>query len=553
MSDNVIVTNKGKSFECPKGTPLKTVASYFQKDYSYPIVLAVKDYKLKELHHTVMQSGEIGFETIGDLAGHQAYQRSAFLLFIKSLRDVAGHGRIKRFKVEFALGAGYYCTVLGNVDLTEEFLSRVKDRMQELVREDLPIVKESFPVEEVREWCKTQDLPDKAKLFHYRMSSNVNMYSLDGFMDYYYGFMVPSTGYLKYFDLIPYEKGVILQMPTRLEPETVPPFEDRPGLFKTLYRATEWGEMLGVETVGDLNDCIVSGRINELILTQEALQERRIAEIATEIVEKKKRFIMVAGPSSSGKTSFSYRLSIQLRAHGMKPHAIALDNYFLERSQTPRDSEGKLDYECLEALDVAGFNRDMSDLLSGKEVKMPTYNFITGEREYKGNTLQMHSDDVLVIEGIHGLNNKLSQSLPDESKYRIYISALTALNVDEHNRISTTDGRLLRRLVRDARTRGASAAHTLGMWESVRRGERQYIFPFQENADVMFNSALIYEIPVLKQFAEPLLFSIPKEAPEYREALRLLKFLQYFLGISTEDLPKNSLVREFVGGSYFPV
>jgi uridine kinase len=327
-----------------------------------------------------------------------------------------------------------------------------------------------------------------------------------------------------------------------------------PNLYQAMKGASKWGETLEIDTVGALNDKICQGKFEELVLVQEALQESRISEIAADIVKRGgKKFVMIAGPSSSGKTTFSHRLSTQLMAHGMKPHPIGVDDYFVNRENTPKDEDGNLNFECLGAIDVKKFNQDMTDLLEGKTVEIPSFNFKTGFREYKGNFKTLGPDDILVIEGIHGLNDQLSYSLPKESKYKIYISALTTLNVDEHNRIPTTDGRLIRRMVRDFRTRGASAQRTLEMWGSVRRGEEENIFPFQEHADAMFNSALIYELAVLKQFAEPLLFSIKKEETEYQEAQRLLKFLEYFLGVSTEQLPKNSIVREFVGGSCFNV
>lgn len=331
-------------------------------------------------------------------------------------------------------------------------------------------------------------------------------------------------------------------------------FVPREKLFHTLRQADEWGSKMGIDTVGDLNCQICDGKLNDLILVQEAFQERRIGEIAREIAARGGvKFVMIAGPSSSGKTTFSHRLSIQLRTLGLTPHPIALDDYFVNREDTPLDENGDYNFECLGALDVELFNHDMSKLLAGEEVELPTFNFKTGHREYKGNKKKLGPDDILVLEGIHGLNDKLSYSLPNESKFKIYISALTSLNVDEHNRIPTTDGRLLRRMVRDARTRGASAKRTIQMWPSVRRGEEENIFPFQESADAFFNSALIYELAVLKQFAEPLLFSITPEEPEYHEAKRLLKFLEYFLGVSSEHLPNNSIVREFAGGSCFPV
>ena len=553
MSD-VHIKYKGKEYTYPKGTTLFDIAKDFQSEFEHPIVLAIRDHKLKELFHSVKEDCEIqDFETLSGHSGHKAYKRSACMILIKALYNIIGAEKLQRVKVEFSIGDGYYVSLKGDFELTNDLVKKVKDRMTEIVEKDITISKKSYPIEEIRRRCRDLKMKDKERLFHYRMSSTVNMYSIEGFSDYFYGFMVPSTGYVKYFDLIHYDEGLILQLPKRMEPLKVYPVSDTPHLFNTMMDATRWNEIMRIETVGDLNDMISEGRMNEIILVQEALQESRIAEIARDIVREKKKFVMIAGPSSSGKTSFSHRLSIQLAAHGMKPHAIGLDDYFVPRERTPLDSEGKKDYECLEAIDIEVFNENMTDLLSGKRVEMPKYNFITGEREYKGNYLSMGKEDVLVIEGIHGLNDKLSYTLSADDKYKIYISALTTLNVDEHNRIPTTDGRLIRRMVRDFRTRGASAQRTLGMWGSVRRGEERNIFPFQESADAMFNSALIYELSALKQFAEPLLFTIDKTDPEYQEALRLLKFLQYFLGISTEGLPKNSIVREFVGGSCFDV
>ena len=551
--DKIFITFKGKKYEYDRGVRLYDVAQDFQKDYEYPIVLAVRDYKLKELFHKVNEDTEIQeFETLSGSSGHKAYKRSACMILIKSLFDILGDA-LDRVKVEFSIGDGYYISLKGSFDLTDEVVAKIKDRMQTIVDSDITIGKKSYPIEEVRAFFRENRMRDKERLFHYRMSSSVNMYSIEDFKDYYYGFMVPSTGYISKFDLVKYDEGLILQLPKRLSPMEVSPVSGSPKLFNTMMDATRWNEIMRIETVGELNDMISAGRINDIILVQEALQESRISEIAKEIVKEKKKFVMIAGPSSSGKTSFSHRLSIQLAAHGMKPHPIGLDNYFVPREQTPVDSEGKKDFECLEAIDIDVFNENMTALLNGKTVDMPRYNFITGEREYKGNFLSMGKDDVLVIEGIHGLNDRLSYTLSKDDKYRIYISALTTLNVDDHNRIPTTDGRLIRRMVRDFRTRGASAQRTLAMWGSVRRGEEKNIFPFQESADAMFNSALIYELAALKQFAEPLLFTIKKDDPEYQEALRLLKFLQYFLGISTEDLPKNSICREFVGGSIFDV
>ena len=366
--------------------------------------------------------------------------------------------------------------------------------------------------------------------------------------------MLPSTGYIKYFDITPYKDGFMLLLPARTEPTVVKTFEPREKLFGALETATEWGSKLGIDTVGDLNSKICEGKISDIIMIQEALQERRIGEIAKEIAERGGvKFVMIAGPSSSGKTSFSHRLSIQLATYGLKPHPIGVDDYFVNREDTPIDEDGNYNFECIEAIDTKQFNEDMLKLLAGERVELPSFNFKIGRREYKGNYKQLGPEDILVIEGIHGLNDQMSYALPKESKFKIYISALTSLNIDEHNRIPTTDGRLIRRMVRDARTRGTSAKGTIAMWPSVRRGEEENIFPFQESADATFNSTLIYELAVLKQFAEPLLFSITPEDEEYQEAKRLLKFLGYFLGVSSENLPNNSLVREFTGGSCFNV
>ena len=343
-------------------------------------------------------------------------------------------------------------------------------------------------------------------------------------------------------------------MPETSNPTVVPPFRPRQKLFQVLNESSKWGDMLGIQTVADLNEAVTKGNLQETILVQEALQEKKIGDIARTIVDRGNvKFVLIAGPSSSGKTTFSHRLSIQLRAHGMIPHPIAVDNYFVNREDTPRDKDGNYNYECLEAIDVKQFNQDLTDLLEGKEVALPIFNFKTGRREYNGQTKKLGEHDVLVIEGIHCLNDALTYELPKENKFKIYISALTQLNIDEHNRIPTTDGRLLRRMVRDARTRGTSARKTIAMWPSVRRGEEENIFPYQEEADVMFNSALIYELAVLKQYAEPVLFGIEKDCEEYIEAKRLLKFLDYFVGIGSEHVPANSLLKEFIGGGCFQI
>lgn len=551
---NVKAVIDGKVYEYPEGTELQTIAGDRQKDYRHDIVLASVDGRLRELNKSLRTDAEISFYTTADAAGCQAYRRSLTMLLMKAVYKVAGHDRVRRAQVLHSLSNGYYCTIDADLEVNEAFLKQVEKQMRQYVEEKLLIEKRSVNTDKALRIFHEHKMYDKEKLFRYRRASRVNLYNIGDFEDYYYGYMVPDTGYLKYFELYPYDKGLVIQFPTMAEPEKVPPFEPQHKMFQVLKEAEEWSEMLGISTVGDLNDCISRGGMQQLIMTQEALQERKLAEIARRIAEDRSRkFIMIAGPSSSGKTTFSHRLSIQLSAAGMRPHPIAVDNYFVERELTPKDEDGNYNFECLEAIDLELFNSQMCELLEGKTVELPTFNFKTGHKEYNGETLTLGEDDILVIEGIHCLNDALSHSLPRESKFKIYISALTQLNIDEHNRIPTTDGRLIRRMVRDARTRGASAARTIQMWPSVRRGEEENIFPYQEEADAMFNSALIYELSVLKQYAEPILFGIDRDAPEYLEAKRLLKFLDYFLGVDSTCIPANSLLREFIGGGCFRV
>lgn len=533
---------------------LKELADKAQPEFKDKIVLARVNGKLCELWKKVYPDSKIEYITTAQSDGLLTYKRSATLIMLKAIYDVYGHTDIERVKVEFSLSKGYYCTVKGNVSVNDEFICRVKARMREIVDGDMPIIKHTIPKDEAVKHFGNHGMYDKEKLFRYRKSSTVNVYRLDGFEDYYYGYMVPSSGYIQHYELFLYDKGFVIQFPTVENTKDIPEFAPQNKLFKVLDESTEWCRMLGVETVGDLNETIVSGNIKELILVQEALQEKKLADIAQRISDDpSKKFIMIAGPSSSGKTTTSYRLAIQLRAHGMRPHQISLDNYFVNREFTPRDENGDYNFECLEALDIEQFNKDMTALLNGERVELPSFNFKLGKREYNGDYKELGPSDVLVIEGIHGLNDRLSYSLPKESKFKIYLSALTQLNIDEHNRIPTTDGRLIRRIVRDAQTRGTSAKKTIAMWPSVRKGEEENIFPFQEEADVMFNSALIYELALLKQYAEPLLFGIGRDEPEYPEANRLIKFLDYFLGIPNDFIPINSIAREFIGGSCFNV
>lgn len=550
----VKVTIDGELREYPDGICYIDIVREYQTTQKQTIMLVMVNGKLRELHKHLHKDCELEFVTVADEVGHKTYKRSACMILMKALYDVVGRKNLDQVMLHFSIGSGYYFTLKGKVKLDEAFLEQVKERMQEIVRARIPFYKKSVRTDDAIEIFRQQRMQDKVDLFEFRRVSRVNLYSLGDYQDYYYGFMAYDTGYIPYFDLFLYDQGFVLQLPDREAPDVVPPFVASPKIFRVQMGTEEWADMMNISTVGELNQTIVREGIEHVVLMQEALQESKMADIAQQILQSgHKKFIMIAGPSSSGKTTFSHRLSIQLAVHGLRPHTIAVDNYFVNREDTPLDEFGKRNYECLEAIDVELFNRDMKDLLDGKRVELPEFNFKTGHREYRGNYMKLGRDDVLVIEGIHGLNDRLSYALPQESKFRIYISALTQLNVDEHNRIPTTDGRLIRRIVRDARTRGTSARETIAMWPSVRRGEEENIFPFQEGADVMFNSALIYELACLKVYAEPLLFGIPRDTPEYLEAKRLLKFFDYFIGVPSEAVPKNSILREFIGESCFNV
>ena len=550
----ITVKINGEERQYPQGATYEDVANDYQQEYENLIALAARDGKIRELFKKLTRDCEVTFFTLKDDVGNKTYVRSATMLFLKAVFDVYGREAAQSCRVEFAIGNGSYISPKGKINATEENAAKIRNWMRELVEAKTPFLKRSYSLDNAMELFRKEGMKDKEKLFRYRRGSFVNIYEMDGYYDYYYGYMLPNAGYVKWFDVIAYEDGFMLLLPDKKDPTHVKPFQERKLLFRTLKESEEWGKEIGIETVGDLNDQICRGSLSELILVQEAQQERKIGEIAKSIVDRGGvKFVMIAGPSSSGKTSFSHRLSIQLKTLGKTPHPIALDDYFVNREFTPRDENGDYNFECLEAIDVKQFNDDMCRLLAGERVELPSFNFKTGKREYKGNFKQLGPDDILVIEGIHGLNEKTSYALPEESKYKIYISALTNINIDEHNRIPSTDGRLIRRLVRDARTRGASATKTISMWPSVRRGEEKNIFPYQEYADVMFNSSLIYELAVLKQYVEPLLLGVSKDSPEYVEAKRLLKFLDYFVGIGNDNVPTNSLLREFIGGGCFHV
>ena len=548
------VTVDGAQYQYPAGTSYQHIAREFQSAYPNDILLVARNGKLCELGKQLDRDCTLKMITARDRPGMQTYERSAIFLMLKAFYDIVGKDRIQCVCVEYSLSHSLFITARGAFQLDQLLLEQVESRMRELAAQARPIQKHSIPTDDAIAKFQAQGLQDKAKLLKCRISSRVNYYSLDDFSDYFYGYMVPDTGYIKCFKLELFRCGFILRLPDPADPEQLAPFLPSQKVFQTLYDGTQKAKKLHISNVADLNEIICQGNAEQLILTHEAMMEKEIGDIAQRIAQRQDvRFVMIAGPSSSGKTTFSHRLSTQLMACGLRPHAISTDNYFLNRDQTPRDENGQYDFESLKAIDVKQFNLDMSRLLRGETVELPQFNFKKGMREYSGETLTLGAKDILVIEGIHCLNDAFSYALPGESKFKIYISCLTTLNVDDHNRIPTTDARLLRRIERDARTRGYSARATIQMWPSVRRGEESNIFPFQDSADEVFNSALIYEIALLKPYIEPLLFGVPQDCPEYLEAKRLLKFLSYFLALPADYVPTTSLMREFIGGGCYRV
>lgn len=540
-------------YKVKEGTTLSDLAKQVQLPQEPIILLAYMDGKLRELFTPMTKDCHVRFVTLKEQAGYMAYKRTATLMFLKACEDLLGTGATTKIALDYSIGNSIFCDFLEDRVIDEAFARFIQKRMEELAKANLPITKRSLDTDQAAKYFDRIGFKGKKELFQFRRESKMNIYSLDGYDNYFYGYMAPSTGYISAFLVSAYQHGVVLQIPKRKQTEEIVPFTPQPKLFHVMQRSREWTKTMGVDTVGALNDEITHGNINHLILLQEGLQEKLLADIADEIVSKNKRIILIAGPSSSGKTTFSHRLSIQLQIAGLTPHPVSMDDYFLDRELSPRDENGNYNFETIASLDVDLLTKHINQLLDGEEIDVPSYNFITGKREYHGHKLKIGEKDVLVMEGIHGLNGTLTNEIPEDAKYRIYVSALNQINLDEHNRIPSSDGRLLRRIVRDAMTRGNDARETISRWDSVRKGEEDNIFPYQEEADVMFNSAQIYEIAVLKQYAEPLLFAVPKDCPEYQEAKRLLKFLEYFLNIPSEAIPKTSLLREFIGGSCFDV
>ena len=544
----------GREMQIREGMTFGELSKEFQGEFSSAILLAKQGNMLKELNYEIKEDDDITFLDLTSKDGMRVYHRGVSFLLVKTVRDILGEEA--RLVVEHSLRGNLYCEIRNvNMEITAEWLKVLQDKMMEYVAADLPIRKKIFRKDKAIEIAKKQGMQDKVELFRFRSASSVNMYELEGFYDYFYGYMPASTGALPLFGLVPHEKGFLLRFPDPENPSELLPLQIPEKISRVFMEQMRWSNLMGVTNVANLNNAIVKGGFGELVRINEALHEKKIAEIADQIYQRmdKVRVVLIAGPSSSGKTSFANRLSIQLKALGVKPHKVSLDDYFLNRDDTPLDENGKRNFEVIEALDLPLLNSDLKKIIAGEKVELPFYNFLTGKREYNGDFVQLGEGEVLVMEGIHGLNDRLTEEIPAENKFKIFISAITQLNVDDHNRISTSDSRMIRRMVRDYQFRGRDARKTIETWQEVTQGEEDNIFPFQENADAVFNSATLYELSVLKQYAEPQLFAIDPSMPEYVTAKRLIKFLGYFLSIPGQEIPNNSLIKEFVGGSCFKV
>ena len=538
----------GRVYEGPVGTPLETFLRAAEPHPAVPIVAAIVDGQLRELTYHVESDVEVTPVSMATGDGMRIYRRSLSFLLIAAAHELFPQAQvIVDHSVPFG---GYHCRLEGRTPLTQEELAQLEEHMRSIVATDAPIRKERIPLHDAVALFRERGDDDKIRLLSYRQKDYLTTYKLRGVRDYFHGYMLPSTGYLRWFALRDYPPGFILQYPRETEPLRLQPFLEYSKLGAVFHEYGDWTKVIGVPDVGALNQTIESGRIGEVALVAEALHEQRIARIAYDVAQRRGeiRLVLIAGPSSSGKTTFAKRLAVQLMANGVHPVALGLDDYFVDREHTPRDENDEYDFEALEALDLALFNEQLLQLMDGQEVMLPHYNFRTGRRE-PGETLRLTPDHVILIEGIHGLNPDLVPQVPPERLYRIYVSALTQLNVDRHNRVPTTDTRLIRRIVRDATSRGYTAQQTIARWASVRRGEKRNIFPYQEHADVMVNTALVYELAVLKPFVEPLLLQIERGAPGYVEARRLLAFLKWFLPCKPDLVPDNSILREFIGGS----
>jgi uridine kinase len=538
----------GKVFSGPRGVPVEAFVQAVSEIDDDPVVGAVINGELRELTYPIDMDAVVRFVKTSEADGARIYRRSLTFLLEAAFDDMYPTATLV---VDHSVASGgYYCHVTGRPPLDEVELETLHDHMLSLVEADLPFEKRKVPLDEAIEFFEQKGEMDKVALMRYRQKDHLILYRLGDHQDYHHGYMVPSTGHLKWFDLAPMGEGFVLRFPRRHASTELLPLPESPKLIATFRQYGHWLSRMGIGSVSALNDGIVSSRVREIILVSEALHEQKIAEMASQItaLSKQARIILIAGPSSSGKTTFAKRLTVQMLARGLSPFAIELDNYFVDRAKTPRDSEGQYDYESIGALNTILLSDHLRQLIDGQEIMMPHYNFKTGQSE-PGEVVRLQKDQLIILEGIHGLNPHLIPDLPSEQTFRLYVSCLTQLNLDSQNRISTTDTRLLRRIVRDARERGYSAQQTIRRWESVRRGEKRWIFPYQNNADEMFNSALVYEVSSLKLLVEPLLRQVPYGTPEHIEAKRLLAFLEWFLPLDPDLIPDNSILREFTGGS----
>lgn len=544
------VNIEGKYFTFPKGISLEEILEEVDLYDKRIVVAAIVNNRLSDLTDTIEENSRIRYLTINDEVGNRIYRRSLYLVMTKAIQELYPGSRLL---IEHSLSNGIYCELKKDRPLSSRDLAMIKEKMMEYVNRDVPIRKLVKSKSELMEIYKKQGYLDKVEMLGFLERDEYTVYELEGYFDYYFYNLVPRTGILDRFDLHLQMPGFILLHPKRGKPYEVPEYVEQEKLAEAFHEFERWGEIIGVATVSDLNKIIKKGKFKDLVNIMEALHEKKIARIADQIAEEKdkNKIILIAGPSSSGKTTFAKRLSIQLRVNGINPVSISTDDYFVDREKTPRDENGEYDFESIEAIDLELLNEDLLALLQGEKVEIPTFNFLTGRREYRGNYIQVDREHPIIIEGIHSLNDRLTEFIPENNKFKIYISALTQINIDRHNRIPTTDNRLLRRMVRDNFFRNRSAASTLEWWPAVRKGEEMNIFPFQENADVMFNSGIVYELAILKKYATPLLKQITPEDEYYYQAERLLELLDCFLPMDEDAVPGNSILREFIGGSIF--
>ena len=525
------------------------IRNKYISEFPLEVVGAKINNLVKELTYKITKPADISFCDVTSLDGNKIYQRSLSFVYVRAVKEVLGNCNVL---IEHSLSKGLFTSIRDDGEITEEKVKQIENRMRELIAEDIPFVRKTVSITEAIKIFEEQGMKEKVKIMKYKKDDTVNIYSCGWISNYFFGYMVPSTGFLYSFGLMKYKDGIIVRFPHMSNPTELPEFVEHPKISEIFKESEAWGKIIDVSYVADLNEHVEAGESGEVIRVAEALHEKKVAEIADLILKEKKRIVLIAGPSSSGKTTFANRLSIQLRVNGLKPKAISTDNYFVERGQTPKDGNGEYDFECLEAVDTKLFNKQIKELLEGKEVDMPVFDFVEGVKQFGMNKVKIEDDQILVIEGIHSLNNKLTEEIPMDNKFKIYISPLTQLNIDDHNRIPTTDTRLLRRMIRDNNFRGNPASTTLKQWKSVRAGEEKNIFPYQEEADIMFNSAIVYELAVLKKYAEPLLNEISQDDEYYSEARRLLKFLGYFVSIDDESaILNNSIIKEFIGNGCF--